>query len=494
MLTTDKHYNENIALAPHDWLFWKDEDFNNWRRKHDFPRIVEFLFDSLPYFSLWLSEQVGLTEKDLLFHGPARFIRFYGGSVTYVEHDIGVSIFNEAPTAEVIRYEFLEKSNVEKIYSLRVLRKVRFVSYIDWAFARKEWAFPSKIKDVWGIAHFLTPSGRSSETSDYLNSDSNIQFNIPLFMPSFTLESLRSKPVIEAPPRLELLKLGGGGLEIKDGLVGEKNLEFTNIDNLTLISPVITSFQVVAFSTLRNFKVVGLIHAMKFYQCSVEISVRKGGLSSCEFEYGDHEIELIHSKFDRSSIRSRLLNLKLSNTELLDCHFEYSNLFSFSSKEKRSFHKSAKMTYSHLGYPDLAGEHFLIEKKSERRHMLEIFSRIKPFTGVGRRLYAVYRFLWMYLQELYWGYGERPLNIILSSVAIVFFVSLLGYFDQSSSTYGDAVRSAIFSFQSYTNISILEIKQASEVINILGAVMSFFGLISVGLLVASLSSKSKDYN
>lgn len=493
-MNTDKHYSENIALAPNDWLFWKDEDFNSWRQKHDFPRIVEFLFDTLPYFSLWLSEQVGLTEKDLLFHGPARFIRFYGGSVTYVEHDVGVTIFNDAPTVEVIRYEFLEKSNVEKIDGLRVLRQVRFVSYIDWAFSRKEWAFPNKIKDIRDIAHFLTPSGRTSETSDYLNSNSNIQFNTPLFMPIFTLESLRSKPVIKAPPRLELLKLGGGGVEITDGLVGEKNLEFTNIDNLTLISPVITSFQVIAFSTLRNFRVVGLIHAIKFYQCSVEISVRNGGLSSCEFEYGDHEIELIHSKLDSSSIRSRLLNLRLSDTELLDCHFEYSNLFSFSSKEKRAFHKSAKMTFSHLGYPDLAGEHFLIEKKAERRHMLEIFSSIKPFAGAGRRLHAVYRFLWMYLQELYWGYGERPLNIILSSVAIIFVVSLLGYFGQGSSTYGDAASSAIFSFQSYTNISILEIKQASKVLNIFGAVMSFFGLISVGLLVASLSSKSKDYN
>jgi len=441
MLATDKHYNETIALTPRDWLFWKDEDFNDWRRKHDFPRVVEFLFDTLPFFSLWLSEQVGLTEKDLLFHGPARFIRFYGKSVTYVEHDVGMSIFREAPVAKVIRYEFLEQNNAEKIDGMRAIRQVRFVSYIDWAFSRKKWAFPNKIKDVRDIANFFTPSGRTSETSDYLNSNSNIQFNIPLFMPSFTLESLRSKPITEAPPRLELLKLGGGGIEITGGLVGEKNLEFTNIDNLSLISPIITSFQTIAFSTLRNFKVVGLIHAVKFYQCSVEISVRKGGFSSCDFEYGDHEIELIHSKFNRSSIRSRLLNLKLPDTEILDCHFEYSELFSFSSKEKRAFHKSAKMIFSHQGYPDWAGEHFLIEKKSERRHMLEVFSSIKPFTGMARRLHALYRFLWMCLQELYWGYGERPFNIILSSVAIVLIVSLLGYFEQGSSTYGDAVRS-----------------------------------------------------
>ena len=494
MLARNERCKENIELAPSDWLFWKDEDFNNWRRQHDFPRIVEFLFDSLPYFSLWLSEQVGLTEEDLLFHGPSRFIKFYGENVSYIEHDIGMSIFNEAPNNEIVRYKFLGKSDAEKIDRFRVLRQVRFVSYIDWAFTRKEWAFPNKIQDIRDIALFFTPSGKTSNTSDYLNSNSNIQFNIPLFMPSFTVESLRSKAVVEAPPRLELLKLGGGGVEIADGLVGEKNLEFTNIDNLTLVSPIITSFQTIAFSTLRNFKVVGLIHAITFYQCSVEITVKNGGLSSCKFEYGDHKIELSNSMFDRSSIRSRQLNLKLSETKLLDCCFEYSELFNLSSKEKRNFHKSAKMIFSHLGYPDLAGEHFLIEKKSERRHKWEIFSSINPVARIGSRLYALPGFLWMSLQELYWGYGERPFNIILSSLVIIFIASLLGYFEQCSSTYSDAVKSITFSFQSYTNVSILEIKQASEGLNMLGAIMSFFGLISVGLLVASLSSKTKDYN
>lgn len=494
MLVRDKRCKENIELAPSDWLFWKDEDFNNWRRQHDFPRVVEFLFDRLPYFSLWLSEQIGLTEDDLLFHGPSRFIKFYGQGVSYIEHDVGISFFKEIPANEVVRYKFLGESDAGKIDNFKILRQVRFVSYIDWAFSKKEWAFPNGIKDIRDIALFFTPSGRTSKTSDYLNSNSNIQFNIPLFMPSFTLDSLRSKPVVKAPPRLELLKLGGGGVEIVDGLVGEKNLEFSNIDNLTLISPIITSFQTIAFSTLRNFKVTGLIHAVKFYQCSVEITVNNGGLSSCEFEYGDHKIELSNSMFDRSSIRSRRLNLKLSDTEVLDCSFEYSNLFNFSSKEKRTFHKSAKMIFSHLGYPDLAGKHFLIEKKSERRHGWEVFSRIKPVTRIGSRLYALFRFLWMSLQEVYWGYGERPLNIILSSIAIILIASLLGYFEHSSSTYSDWMRSITFAFQSYTNVSILEIRQASEGLNMLGAVMSFFGLMSVGLLVASLASKSKDYN
>ncbi|EGH65865.1 hypothetical protein PSYAC_13306 [Pseudomonas syringae pv. actinidiae str. M302091] len=494
MRARDKRFKESIELAPSDWLFWRDEDFNSWRRQHDFPRIVEFLFDSLPYFSLWLSEQVGLTEEDLLFHGPSRFIRFYGEEATYIEHNVGISLFQDAPARKIVRYEFIGRGDADKIDQFEVLRQVRLVSYIDWAFSRREWAFPNKVKDIGDIARFFTPSGRSCQTSDFSDSHSNIQFNIPLFMPSISIESLRSNHLVGGPPMLELLKLGGGGVEVANGLIGEKNLEFANIDNLTLISPIITSFQSVAFSTLRNFKIVGSIHAMTFYQCSVEITVSNGGLFSCRFEYGDQKIDLKNSKLDRSSIRSRRLGLKLSDTEILDCCFKYSDLFTFSSEEKKSFHKSAKMIFSHLGYPDLAGKHFLLERKSERINKWEVFSGIKRGVRIRNRLLALLGFFWMSLQELYWGYGEKPFNVILSSIALIFTVSIYGYYGQYSSTYGDVLTSAMYSFQSYTNISIMEIKQASKGLKLTGAVMSFFGLMSVGLLVASLSSKSKNYN
>lgn len=494
MRARDNRFKESIELPPSEWLFWRDDDFNSWRRQHDFPRIVEFLFDNLPYFSLWLSEQVGLTEADLLFLGPSRFIRFYGEEATYIEHNVGFSLFQELPARKIVRYEFIVKGDTEKIDQLKVLRKVRFVSYIDWVFSRREWAFPNKIKDIRDIARFLTPSGRSCQTSDFLNSHSSIQFNIPFFMPSVSTDSFRSKKLVGAPPMLELLKLGGGGVEVANGLIGEKNLEFTNIDNLTLISPIITSFQSIAFSTLRNLKIVGSIHAATFYQCSVEITVSNGGLFSCEFEYGDQKIDLKNSKLDRSSIRSRRLDLKLSDTEILDCCFKYSDLFTFSSEEKKSFHKSAKMTFSHLGYPDLAGKHFLLERKSERINKWEVFSGIKRSEKIRSRLLALLGFLWMYLQELYWGYGEKPLRVILSSAILIFAISIYGYYWQYSSTYGDLLTSAIYSFQSYTNIPVMDIKQASKGLKLTGAVMSFFGLMSVGLLVASLSSKSKNYN
>ncbi|MBN4166875.1 hypothetical protein [Pseudomonas fulva] len=493
MQVRNNKFKDRIELHPNDWLFWSDEDFNDWRRKHDFPRIVDFLFFSLPYFSLWLSEQIGLTEEDLLFHGPARFIRSYDEEVFYIEHDAGFTLPREIPGREVVRYQFISSSKIRSRNKLKILRQVRFVSYMDWALARSEWAFPNKTKDVRELAFFLTPMGRS-HSSDPLNSHSNIQFNIPLFMRSLSLDSLTSHRLVGAPPMLNLLKLGGGEIEIADGLVGEKNLEFTNIDNLILTSPIITSSQSIAFSTLRNFKITGSITIVNFYQCEIEMTVNNGGLYSCHFDHGNLKIELNNSRLNRSSINSSCLNLKLSGTEVTDCRFNYSELLTPSSKNERDFHKSAKMIYSHLGYPDLAGEHFLLERKSERKNRWEVFSDRKSGVGVKARLLALLGFLWMSLQELYWGYGERPLYVITFSISLILIVSSLAYFGEYSSTHNDALTSITYSFQSFTNISITKIDQASKILNLIGAVMSFFGLMSVGLLIASLSSKTKNYN
>lgn len=490
----DKSYSNKIELSPNEWLFWKDEEFNLWRRKYDFPRIVEFLFNSMPFFSLWLSEQDGLTENDLLYHGPSRFIKTYGESVTYIEYDASISLFEVTNSRKVIKYKFLDEHAGESIPHHKVIRKFKYVSYLDWVSCRKRWAFPNSIKDLRGVVECFTPSGVTSKTSDCLNSDSNIAFNIPLYMSNVPVELCKSKQSLRSPPKLELLKLGGGESKIVDGMIGEKNLEFTNLDNLTLISPIITSYQYIAFSTLRNFKVVGVIHAAKFHQCTIDILIEKGSLDSCQFEYCKQKIELQSSKLNKVKIKSRQLGLKLSDTEVSGCQFLYSNRKRFSSKERKKFHNSAKMIFSHLGYSDLAGDHFLIEKKSERKHQLELFLDIKSNGGVKGRLKALWVFLYMALIELYWGYGEKPFNIIVFSMVLISGLALLGYFVQGSSTYSDITQSVLFAFQSYTNVSISEITQKSDLLNNIGAVMSFCGLMSVGLLVASLSSKSKDYN
>ncbi|QHS14671.1 hypothetical protein [Shewanella sp. Arc9-LZ] len=482
---------KKVELSPEDWLTWSDEEFNRWRREHDFPRIVNFLFETLPFFSMWLSEQAGLTRQDLIFHGPARFIRLYGEPMNFIEYDVSLRLHRTQPDQPILRHCFTNKIEKKTIRE-RVTRSVEFSSYIDWAYENRSWIFyksPSSIEDY---VRCLTPSGRSCETSTFINSNSSIQFNIPVFMPSVTIDEIFSATKQSAPPSLELLKLGGGGVTVVDGVVGEKNLEFTNVDNITLINPIITSFQDISYSTLRNLNIHGQIHAAKFHQCSIEIDVSKGNLSECEFEYCESTISLSDVKLSRSSIREKCLKLKLKNTEVSDCCFEYLDIYGGSAKEREKFNQSAKMTYSHLGYPDLAGKHFYLEQKEKRKGLRK--SILDNRDGIGKRILSFFNFIWMAFQEVYWGYGERPFNIILFSLFAVISFSLFGYFNESSSTTMDLGGSLIFAFQAFTNITIKDVSQEYYVINLIGSFMSFFGVMSVGLLVASLSAKTKNYN
>ena len=485
---------EKLELSPDDWLTWTDEEFNNWRREYDFPRIVDFLFETLPFFSIWLSEQSGLTRQDLIFHGPARFIRHYGQSIRFVEHDVSLRLHPNEPAQPILRHCFI-KNNEKQVRKKKVTRSVEFYSYIDWASKNKSWVFHASRSCIKDFVRCLTPSGRSCQTSTYINSNSSIQFYIPYFMPSVTIDEILSstnRPI--SPPSLELLKLGGGGVTVVDGVVGEKNLEFTNVDNITLINPIITSFQDISYSTLRNVNIVGNVHAATFHQCSIEIHVSKGDLSECVFEYCESKISLSDSKLYRSSIREKTLKLRLKDTEVSDCCFEHLDINDGSFAERGRFNQSAKMIYSHLGFPDLAGKHFYLEKKEKRKGLWNTFSSLDSRSKIGGRIFSFLSFIWMAFQEVYWGYGERPFNIILFSLFAIMSFSLFGYFNESSCTHMELGDSLIFSFQAFTNITIKEIQQSHDVINLAGSFMSFFGVMSVGLLVAALSAKTKNYN
>ncbi|MCS0348172.1 hypothetical protein [Vibrio diabolicus] len=482
-----KKSEDKIELDPNEWMNWNDDKFNEWRRSHDFPRIVEFLYDSLPSFGDWLSEQDGLSKDDLLFHGPARFVRYYGQRINYVEHDISISIFSNSPVPPAICYEFIQSDELEtRLTKTKCIKRVEFLSYIDWAIYKK-------VTNIESIISFLTPGGRTSQDRHYLNSHSNIQFNIPLHMPNRFVNS----PFWvnnTAPPKLELLKLGGKNVTIDDGYIGEKNLEFTNLDNLTLLSPMITSFQQFTYCTLHNFSVVGGIHAATFHQCSIGMAVKNGSLAECRFEYGSSNINLDNSSLSRCTIKEKKLSLNLIASEIVGCHLEYKDIVANSQSHKQAFHKTAKVIYSRLGYPDLAGDHFLLEQTAKRKKLWQSFFDFKYKLSAKTKMLSLFSSIWMYAQEVYWGYGEKPFNIIRFILFLITSVSLINFGYCESDTYLDIIKSLTFTFQSFTNITIVEIEQNNRVLNLMSAFLSFFGLVSVGLLVASLSAKTKNYN
>ncbi|MBM4846664.1 hypothetical protein HYO58_24690 [Vibrio parahaemolyticus] len=181
-------------------------------------------------------------------------------------------------------------------------------------------------------------------------------------------------------------------------------------------------------------------------------------------------------------------------SEIRDCSFEYGELAKDIPSAKSEFHRQAKMLFSRNGYPDLAGEHFLIEQSSKRKQLFKVFSSAKSTSSPYGKVKALLKSVIMGCIEMYWGYGERPFRIIKTSIILISIVAVLSFFVESSSTYGDVIGSISYGIQSFTNIEFIEVNQSNRLLNFLSSILSLTGLISVGLLVGSLASKSKKYS
>ncbi len=55
------------------WKMSADE-FNNWRRINDYPRIIKFLIDRVPRFKDWMIDQQ-VTDELMLELTPSNFLR-----------------------------------------------------------------------------------------------------------------------------------------------------------------------------------------------------------------------------------------------------------------------------------------------------------------------------------------------------------------------------------------------------------------------------------
>ncbi|MGF1706965.1 hypothetical protein [Enterovibrio baiacu] len=487
------NYEEKKELSPQEWLCWQDEEFNKWRSVNDFPRIVNFLSDSLPFFNDWLTEQINIEYADLIELGPARFIKRYGADVSLVQIDTRYNPFGDVPDDPIIHTLFLSSNELKGNEYRDCVRSSSFISYTDWA-------IKNRIVDYKCVIRTLIPNGAEAYDRTGGASYSNIQFNIPLHQIGRSVQYYKDNgfndKTYNFPPKLELLKLGGSLEEIKYGSFGDKNLEFSDLSNLKLNDVTIPSLQSFNYCKITNFTLIkSNLHLASFYQSVVGIYTKESNIIECSFEYGKVGLSLCDGNLFKSKIKSSSLSIDLDKADVIDTQLSYGELVEEPNLERsRVFHRNAKLLYSRLGYPDLAGEHYFMEEKSKRQYLWSIFNGTVKSKGVVEIFSSFFKSSGMLFQELYWGYGEKPINIIKSiAIIILIFATFLFSFDKSS-TYLEFYHSIIFSIQSFTNIEILDITQDNLIINFASSVLSFFGLVSIGLLIASLAAKAKNYN
>lgn len=481
-----------MELDPKAWITWSDERFNNWRRENDFPRIVEFLIEALPNFLDWLDSQEGLSKDELIYHGPARFIMHYGQSAHLIDIDMRLPAFLPANTEPVITSLILSDDRLKEWEPHgKIFKHLTFESYTDWALRQR-------LPYIQDVISSLKPNGYSSKTVGPTYNTCRIDACFSLHSFSFRVEPFFKKQVPNRPkiPSLCLLKLGGkdNDIVVEDAAIYEKNLEFTNLDNLTLIRPSLTSFNQLNYCSLCNVSITGSLSHISFHRCVIGLELIKASLNDCSFRYTDVSLSLNEASLTGCTIVSRNLKINDKFSEIRDCRFEYGGLVKDTPIAKSEFHRQAKMLFSRHGYPDLAGEHFLIEQSSKRKQLFRVFASVKSKASPYSKVKSLLKSVTMGCIEMYWGYGERPFRIIKTAIVLMSIVATLSFFIKSSSTYGDVLDSISYGIQSFTNIEFIEVNQSNRLLSFLSSIMSLTGLISVGLLVASLASKTKKYS
>lgn len=450
------------------------EEFNQWRRTYDFPRIFDFLVEALPDFLDWLKDQKNIEKSDLIYHGPAKFIRSYGYDVSVLHVD--TSFYS---SQKHIEHVFIN-SNDTSLRKANVVREQRFVSYFDWLLA-------SKFEERLEVFSIFSPSGRTSSERNK-SSDSNISLNIPLHMPSTrNLDDVIRLNKNFKSPRLELLKIYDDGTLTDCCFFLEKNLDFMNLNGLTLRNVCITSGNDIHYSTFDDVSFIGAgFSHLKFYTCLFKrLNFTDCSLYRCDFLHGDTNMQFIASKLRGCKFLSNSMKIELERTDIYEVGFIWDEIKAATAGNRVDFHHACKLIYSRQGYPDLAGEHYYLERVSRREGYLSPEGFLnKNYVG------------WFFdrIHDAYWGYGEKPINIVSFCTAIISLVSFLNYFTCNSSTKGNVLNSILISCQAFTNIKIVELSQSSSALNVMLILLSFLGVFSLGFLISSLSVKARKYN
>ncbi|PCE67993.1 hypothetical protein [Salinivibrio sp. YCSC6] len=479
-------YSKDFFIPPEDWLSWPDEKFNQWRSDNDFPRLVEFFYNALPNFHDWIGEQDEISTSDLVKYGPARFLRNYGCNAVCVEYDNSIGYFmgRHYPPNLLVSFYTVK---TERRHTKTIKRK-EYTSYLDWAEEKG-------LFDKDSIKRFLAPSKSTAKNSDLHGSEHYISFNCSPHTAARSHQGLDALPE-DSVPSFKILKLGGDEIvEVNGGVLGQKNLEFTNLDNLSLVSPIITSFQSFMFCCMQNFSIEkGVFHAASFYRCAFNMRIDRGGLGECEFDLCGGIIKLHRSSISGSTIKGEAFLFDFDNSEVSNCFFAYKPLLESSPSRELLLNRKVKMMYARQGHFDLAGEHFFKEKRAQRKELWNKFNSDKITYSPKEKLSAMFGSGWMFVKEVYWGYGERPFNVIKSSVFLVLLMSFFNFLSSSSITHFDLLSSFLMALNSYLNIGGEDARYTSDVMRFIDAFMSVLGLLSVGLFVSSLSSKAKNYN
>lgn len=485
-------------IDPRILLQMEPSVFNQWRREFDFPRIVRYLKSKLFLFETWQSEQ-NISDQDLIFFGPARFIRKNNKAIFITESD--------KDNQEDKKRIFIDHKNLSNFQSnpnyygnVSILKKV--TPYLDWVLKRND--KPANL----------------SENSLMGNSGTSIEGNSSkvVYNNEFRLLNLGSIYQGSNIITTNTMILGSRG-----GWNGEaKLLEFINFDHIQIQNHIWNGECFLFYSSFSNVSIVSTsLTQLHFY---------KTNLSGLKI----NDSSIYNSIFENSKINSSFRNKEfIIRSEINSCIFNNSDFFKFYNfitvkNSKFSYNLRASNNYSNIkniysnsGDFYNSSKYYFLEKKNELFEKVRLINYIKEnrikfnddnlvnnslkfvafkerkSISIKKSIKYYFTFLIYFLGHqiflvkdwinyLSRGFGEKPYRILISFIPLILLFSIVSTQIQEGTSFGNLLLE-----NSYNMFGKFELDPQSNVNSIFRVFKAAMGVFLISLFVADLSSKKR---
>jgi hypothetical protein len=484
------------------------KDFNEWRRLNDLPKLFSFFQERLPQFNNWVTTYFPDLKFLLGFDFPGLLIT---GS------DIMKLIIYETEYGETVNRTISIENYNDKFNNdrrLKIIENREYVPYINWAQKKfKENSFILADELNKGYSHdisYLSWSGRidvKSDTTAYL---------------------FRNFPVINL-----------GNITISEGVnLNERNLDFVNMDNLTLSNfKQANQFCTICYSSCRNVGVINSFHAfVKFEKCHIEeLKIINSNIQDYHFSNSTVSKPLFENSYIRrlSFINSNLSLPVFKSTELYEFNYEPYNDYIFSNNHDTF--RRIRTAFQNLGQREEARKFYYFERIEEKKmykypyfqigrqfpsfsKAYDLLKYIRYNNSIKSKTYIclktsllVYKFKLLinpkYLfriikykllhfislsEDLLWGYGEKPFRPIILSIITILLFSVIYYFSGHEILNKSLLDSIYYSTVTFTTLGYGDITPLNHtLLKIYASIEAFIGIILMGFLVAGLANRSK---
>jgi hypothetical protein len=428
------------------WSLTEDY-FIEWRKLHDFPKLLSHFDKTLLLFKEWKSDNK-LNDDILLKNGELTPF-FEKKKLSKKKKLFLIEQTHENKTRTFVSYKKLEgeKQNFGEKFHFKVL--LEFYSYLDWLEQR------GKSENILNI------NSRTAPASDY----ESVSIHADVYSASKDFELLKMDGV-DAPvngfgillrgKRLEFVNVCGLRLkgEINFGEEGNLSFSYCACDNMLAeqLKMPLLRFE---HCSVTNFKIVdSKIQQWRFYDSQVS---------------GDFE----NTQFRSVSIWGGYFNPVMKGCTIFDFDIEKDK----SLPDKNLYaYKILKKMYADQGDDVNAIKYFIKE-----HNFLRLNS--KGLNKISKTI-----------SFLYWGYGRKPLRILWVSLLTLCVFSAIYWINRDLIVLNNGTPIDLtvwdciyFSSTTFTTLGYGDYSPTSY-LRIIAVFESFFGVLNAGFLIAGLAT------